>query len=107
MFTDGSRLDDGAAGYAVVWKSGQTWKLRSVLSLLLEAIELHMRMQSTSNRMRWCEFSLCVVTIFWLLVGYQIIRTRVSHQEVTSTGKYSIPAIFLRLFQSPGTTGTI
>jgi len=26
MFTDGSRLDDGATGYAVVWKSGQTWK---------------------------------------------------------------------------------
>ena len=23
MFTDGSRLDDGAAGYAVVWKNGQ------------------------------------------------------------------------------------
>jgi ribonuclease HI len=26
MFTDGSRLGDGAAGYAVVWKNGQTWK---------------------------------------------------------------------------------
>jgi len=26
MFTDGSRLDDGATGYAVVWKAGQTWK---------------------------------------------------------------------------------
>jgi hypothetical protein len=26
MFADGSRLDDGAAGYSVVWKSGQTWK---------------------------------------------------------------------------------
>jgi len=26
MFTDGSRLDSGAAGYAVVWKNGQTWK---------------------------------------------------------------------------------
>ena len=26
MFTDGSRLDDGAAGYAVTWKSGSTWK---------------------------------------------------------------------------------
>jgi len=26
MFTDGSRLDDGAAGYAVVWKNGQSWK---------------------------------------------------------------------------------
>ena len=25
MFTDGSRLDDGATGYAVVWKTGQTW----------------------------------------------------------------------------------
>ena len=25
MFTDGSRLDDGAAGYAVVWKNGQSW----------------------------------------------------------------------------------
>ena len=24
-FTDGPRLDDGAAGYAVVWKNGQTW----------------------------------------------------------------------------------
>jgi len=26
MFTDGSRLDDGGAGYAVVWKNGLTWK---------------------------------------------------------------------------------
>jgi len=26
MFTDGSQLDSGAAGYAVVWKNGQTWK---------------------------------------------------------------------------------
>jgi len=26
IFTDGSQLDDGAAGYAVVWKNGQTWK---------------------------------------------------------------------------------
>jgi len=25
MFTDGSRLDDAAAGYAVVWKRGLTW----------------------------------------------------------------------------------
>ena len=26
MFTDGSWLEDGAAGYAVAWKNGQTWK---------------------------------------------------------------------------------
>jgi len=26
MFTDGSRLESGAAGYAVAWKNGQTWK---------------------------------------------------------------------------------
>jgi len=26
MFTDGSRLDDGAVGYAAVWKNSQTWK---------------------------------------------------------------------------------
>jgi len=26
MFTDGSRMEDGAAGYAVAWKNGQTWK---------------------------------------------------------------------------------
>ena len=26
MFTDGSRLEDGAAGYVVAWKNGQTWK---------------------------------------------------------------------------------
>jgi len=25
MFTDGSRLDDGATGYSVVWKRGLTW----------------------------------------------------------------------------------
>jgi len=25
MFTDGSQLDGGAAGYAVVWKKGQSW----------------------------------------------------------------------------------
>jgi len=25
IFTDGSRLDNGAAGYAVVWKNGQSW----------------------------------------------------------------------------------
>jgi len=25
MFTDGSRLDDGAIGYSVVWKRGLTW----------------------------------------------------------------------------------
>jgi len=25
MFTDGSRLDNGATGYAVVWKGGLTW----------------------------------------------------------------------------------
>jgi len=25
MFTDGSRLDDGAVGYAVLWKNGQSW----------------------------------------------------------------------------------
>jgi len=26
MFTDGSRMEDGAVGYAVVWKNGQTWE---------------------------------------------------------------------------------
>jgi len=26
MFTDGSRMEDGATGYAVVWKNGQTWE---------------------------------------------------------------------------------
>jgi len=26
MFTDGSRMEDGASGYAVVWKNGRTWK---------------------------------------------------------------------------------
>jgi len=26
VFTDGSRLDDGAAGYTVVWRNGQSWK---------------------------------------------------------------------------------
>jgi len=25
MFTDGSRLEDGAAGYAVTWKRGESW----------------------------------------------------------------------------------
>jgi len=25
MFTDGSRLDGGATGYAVVWKTGLNW----------------------------------------------------------------------------------
>ena len=25
MFTDGSKLDDGATGYSVVWKRGLTW----------------------------------------------------------------------------------
>jgi hypothetical protein len=25
MFTDGSRLDSGAAGYAVTWQNGQRW----------------------------------------------------------------------------------
>jgi hypothetical protein len=25
MFTDGSRLDDGATGYAVAWQEGQSW----------------------------------------------------------------------------------
>jgi len=26
MFTDGSRMESGAAGYTVAWKNGQTWK---------------------------------------------------------------------------------
>jgi len=26
MFTDGSRMEDGATEYAVVWKNGQTWE---------------------------------------------------------------------------------
>jgi len=26
MFTDGSQMEDGATGYAVVWKKGQTWE---------------------------------------------------------------------------------
>jgi len=26
IFTDGSRLENGATGYAVIWKNGQTWK---------------------------------------------------------------------------------
>ena len=25
MFTDGSRMEDGAAGYAVVWRKGESW----------------------------------------------------------------------------------
>ena len=25
MFTDGSRMEDGAAGFAVVWKKGEPW----------------------------------------------------------------------------------
>jgi len=30
MFTDGSRLESGAAGYAVVWKKGMKWVGRKV-----------------------------------------------------------------------------
>jgi len=26
IFTDGSRLENGATGYAVAWKKGDTWK---------------------------------------------------------------------------------
>jgi len=26
MFTDGSRLEDGATGYAVAWRSGESWE---------------------------------------------------------------------------------
>jgi ribonuclease HI len=26
MFTDGSQLENGAAGYAVAWRNGQTWE---------------------------------------------------------------------------------
>ena len=26
IFTDGSRLENGATGYVVIWKNGQTWK---------------------------------------------------------------------------------
>ena len=26
IFTDGSRPEDGATGYAVAWKKGDTWK---------------------------------------------------------------------------------
>jgi len=26
MFIDGSQLEGGVAGYAVVWKNGQTWE---------------------------------------------------------------------------------
>ena len=26
MFTDRSRMENGANGYAVAWKNGQTWK---------------------------------------------------------------------------------
>jgi len=33
LFTDGSRLDDGATGYVVVWKNGQSW----------DGIKAHMR----------------------------------------------------------------
>jgi len=25
MFTDGSRMEDGAASYAVVWRKGESW----------------------------------------------------------------------------------
>ena len=26
IFTDGSRLENGATGYAVTWKKGMSWK---------------------------------------------------------------------------------
>jgi len=43
MFTDGSRMEGGAAGYAVVWKNGQTW----------ESIKCHMGYNQEAYDAEW------------------------------------------------------
>jgi len=62
MFTDGSRLDDGATGYSVVWKTGQTWAGVKVLmgnnqeaydaecAALARALELASQRNTTPER---------------------------------------------------------
>jgi len=61
MFTDGSRLGDGAAGYAAVWKNGQSWvgikthmgynqAYDAECAALARALESDLRRQATLER---------------------------------------------------------
>jgi len=62
MFTDGSRLDDGATGYSVVWKRGLTWTGAKVhmgnnqeaydaeCAALAQALELAVQRSTTPER---------------------------------------------------------
>jgi len=64
MFTNGSRLDDGAAGYAEVWKNGQSWVgikthmgynpdvYDAKCAALARALESASRMQTTLERVK-------------------------------------------------------
>jgi ribonuclease HI len=62
MFTDGSRLDSGAAGYAVAWQNGQHWvgikthmgysqeAYDAECAALARALEVAARRQTTPER---------------------------------------------------------
>jgi len=55
MFADGSRPDDGATGYAVVWRNGQSWATSqeaygTECAALARALETASRRQTTPER---------------------------------------------------------
>jgi hypothetical protein len=91
MFTDGSRLDSGAAGYSVVWRNGQRWvglKTRmgynqeaydAECAVLARALETATRRQTTLER----------VTIF---TDAQATVKRMSSEEPGPGQLYAIQA---------------
>jgi len=50
MFTDRSRLDDGATGYVVVWKNGQSWV---GIKTYMDTIRMPMTRSAPSSQGRW------------------------------------------------------
>ena len=91
VFTDGSRLDDGAAGYAVVWKNGQSWvgikthmgynpeAYDAECAALSRALESASRRQTTPER----------VTIF---TDAQAAIRRMASEEPGPDQKYALQA---------------
>jgi ribonuclease HI len=91
MFTDGSRLDSGATGYAVVWQNGQVWvgvkahmgknqeAYDAECAALARALEIAARRQTTPER----------VTIF---TDAQAAIRRMASEEPGPGQKYAILA---------------
>jgi ribonuclease HI len=91
MFTDGSRLESGAAGYAVAWKTGQTWKgIKTHMGYNQEAFDVECAALARALESAWRRNTITErITIF---TDAQAAIRRMASDEPGPGQKYALEA---------------